>query len=216
MANGDGEVSAPGLGASQRALLEALKRSGSATVAWLAGELGLNVETVRDHLKVLTSHGLVRRGRSATGRRGRPEVVYALTEAAEALFPRREGEILAELASYLRGTGQEAVLRAFFEQYIGRRRDEALARVAGLEGRARLEEAARIMTELGFMAVVEESPDGPRLRLCHCPLRELVGATRVPCRAEIGFVTELVGQRLTRLHYIPAGDACCSYARSAA
>lgn len=206
---------APGLGTSQRTLLEALKRSGTATVARLASELGLNVETVRDHLKALSVHGLVVRSRSKPRGRGRPEVVYGLTAEAEALFPRREGEILSELATYLRATGREAVLREFFDRYIGGRREEALARVAGLEGRARLDEVARIMTELGFMAVVEEVEGAPRLRLCHCPLRELVGVTRVPCKAEIGFVTELVGERLTRLNYIPAGDACCSYGSAA-
>jgi predicted ArsR family transcriptional regulator len=64
------------------------------------------------------------------------------------------------------------------------------------------------------MAVVEESDAGPRLRLCHCPIRDLIEVTRVPCGAEIGFVTELVGERLTRMAYIPAGDACCSYGRT--
>jgi predicted ArsR family transcriptional regulator len=207
-------VRAPGLGTSQRALLEALKRTGPATVARLAGACGLNVETVRDHLKLLIGHGLLRRERAAPRGRGRPEIVYALTSGAELLFPRREGEVLGELASYLRSTGQESVLRAFFDRYIGDRREAALARVSGLEGRARLDEAARILTELGFMAVVEESDAGPRLRLCHCPIRDLIEVTRVPCGAEIGFVTELVGERLTRMAYIPAGDACCSYGRT--
>lgn len=207
-------VRAPGLGTSQRALLEALKRTGPATVARLAAERGLNVETVRDHLKLLIGHGLVGRERAAPRGRGRPEIVYGLTAEAETLFPRREGEVLGELASYLRSTGQESVLRAFFERYIGDRRGAALARVAGLEGRARLDEAARILSELGFMAEVEEAEQGSRLRLCHCPIRDLVEVTRVPCGAEIGFVTELVGERLTRMAYIPSGDACCSYGRS--
>ena len=156
---------APGLGASQRALLDALKRHGGATAARLAAELGLNVETVRDHLKALLAHGLISRERAAVRRRGRPEVVYGLTAEAEALFPRREGEILSELAAHLKATGRESILREFFERYVGSRREEALARVAGLEGRARLDEVARILSELGFMAAVEETEQGPRLRL---------------------------------------------------
>lgn len=209
-------MKAPGLGTSQRSLLEALKRSGGSTAAHLAGQVGLNVETVRDHLKTLSGHGLVRRERASTGRRGRPEVLYALTAEAEALFPRREGEILGELASYLKATGRESILLEFFDRFVGARRAEALARVEGLEGRERVEEVARILSELGFMAVVEETEQGPRLRLCHCPMRELVEVTRVPCGAEIGFVRELVGERLTRVAYIPAGDPCCSYGRGAA
>lgn len=97
------------------------------------------------------------------------------------------------------------------DEWIDERRAEALARVEGLAERERREEVASLGSELGFMAVVEDAPaDGPRLRLCHCPLRGLVEATRMPCRVEIGFVRELLGEDLVRESYIPAGDASCS------
>lgn len=196
---------------SHRLLLDTLKRRGRASVPQLADELELNIETVRDHLKTLVARDLVRRESAARSGRGRPEIVYALTDAAEVLFPRREGEILRELGSYLVAQGNEQLLRDFFAQYIDRRRAEVSSRVAHLEGRARIEEVARIFTELGFMPVIQESGDVPRLRLCHCPLRDLVTATRIPCRAEIGFLGELLDARLTRVSYIPEGDDSCSY-----
>lgn len=204
-------VNAPGLGESRRSILSALKRSGGTTVPTLATVVGLNIETVRAHLGILDSQGLVERRGTRSSGPGRPEVVYGLTADAESLFPRREAEVLKELASFLRETGRSDVLEAFFDRYIADRRAEALARVEVLEGRARLEEAARILSEQGFMAVVEQDEGRPRLRLCHCPLRELVEVSRVPCRAEVGFVRELIGERLTRVSYIPSGDAACSY-----
>jgi len=196
---------------SHRALLDALKRRGRASVPQLAEELGLNIETIRDHLKTLVGQALVRREGAVRGGPGRPEIVYALTASAEELFPRREGEILRELGAYLLRHKHERLLRDFFTEYIDRRRAEAVSRVAHLEGRERLEEVARIFSELGFMPVIEERGDAPRLRLCHCPLRELVEATKIPCRAEIGFLTELLDEEMTRVSYIPEGDASCSY-----
>lgn len=196
---------------SHRALLDALKRRGRASVPQLAEEIGLNIETVRDHLKTLAGRALVRREGTVRSGPGRPEVVYALTESAEALFPRREGEILRELGAYLVEHEKEELLRDFFARYVAGRREEALARVSHLEGRARLDEVARIFSELGFMPVIEEGGDSPRLRLCHCPLRELVDVTRIPCGAEIGLLAELLDDRLARVSYIPAGDASCSY-----
>lgn len=204
-------MKAPGLGESQRSILDLLKRRGTATIPRLAAELGLNIETVRDHLKTLVAHELVRRDGTLKAGPGRPEIVYRLTPEAEALFPRREGEMLRELAAYLQETGNEQVLPAFFERSIERRRPEVLARLEHLEGRERLEEVARIFSELGFMATVEASTDTPELRICHCPIRALIDATRVPCMAEIGFIAELLGERLTRMSYIPAGASCCSY-----
>lgn len=219
-------VRAPGLGDSQRQLLDALKRRGAASIPVLAVEVALNVETVRHHLQGLVGLGLVERQGTRRSGPGRPEVVYALTAEAERLFPRREGEVLQALAAYMMETGNEEALRSFFDAYIDERRDAALARVAHLEGHARVEEVARILSELGFMALAEQvetvgegagdGNDRANLRLCHCPLRELVEVTTIPCRAEIGFIRELLGERLTRLSYIPSGDTSCTYRPDAA
>ncbi|HEX6693237.1 MAG TPA: winged helix-turn-helix transcriptional regulator [Longimicrobiales bacterium] len=212
-------IEAPGLSRSQVQVLEALKRGGDSTIPDLATRVGLNVETVRHHLRALESHGYAFRRGTRIRRAGRPEIVYGLTAAAENLFPRREGEVLRALAQYLKSSGTEGVLEEFFDSYIGARRAAAHARVEGLTGDARVAEVAAILSELGFMAsstptgAVEavEAKDAPMLHLCHCPLRDLVDVSRVPCRAELGFIRELLGEPLTRLAYIPAGDRSCSY-----
>lgn len=206
-------LNAPGMGESRRSILVVLKSTGGATVPMVAGVVGLNIETVRAHLKMLREQGLVQRDGTRSSGPGRPEVVYALTARAEALFPRREAEVLKELASFLTETGRAHLLDEFFDRFIDGRRAESLARVEGLRGRERLLEAARILSEQGFMAVVEGDGAQPRLRLCNCPLRELVEVSSVPCRAEVGFVRELIGDDLTRVSYIPAGDAACSYSK---
>lgn len=218
----------PKLNGSQRAILDLVKYRGGGTVPNLAEALELNVETVRGHVKGLVAADLLRREGTVGGDGpGRPEILYRLTSAAERLFPRREAELLRRLAEYLRRSGQQPLLDGFFDEWITERRAEAMSRVAGLSGRERLDEVAAILSELGFMAIVEEG-DGaeratdaeaaldaegraPRLRLCHCPLRALVDATKTPCRAEAGLVGELLGHELVRESYIPAGDASCSY-----
>src|SRR5690606_12600528 len=145
--------------------LELLKRAGGAAIPSLAADTGLNIETVRHHVRALESLGYVaRRGTRVVGP-GRPEVVYALTPAAEQPFPRREGAVLKALAAHLKETGNESLLEAFFDSYIGERRAEALARVDGLNGAERVAEVARILTELGFMAEMELGRGRPRLHL---------------------------------------------------
>lgn len=204
-----------GYGESQNQILDHLKRRGPSTTSGIAETLDLNVETVREHLKSLGSDGLVRRAGKRGRGPGRPEIVFALTEAGERLFPNREGEVLRLLASFLEDEGQEALVERFFSEYAAGRREAALARVADLQGRDRLDEVARILTEDGFMAEVEEGDRGPVLRLAHCPLRNVVEATRAPCRVEVGLVKALLGEDLARVSYIPHGDASCSYAVSA-
>lgn len=205
-------ITQPHVSAGQRRVLEALKVHGDSTIPALAAELDLNVETVRHHVRGLESSGYVARRGSVRSGPGRPEHLYGLEAQSESLFPRLEGAVLAGLAAHLKATGNEAVLKDFFDDFINARRPAAFARVAGLTGEARLEEVARILTDLGFMATTDTTGRGhSHLRLCHCPLLELVEVSRVPCRAELSFIRELLGEPLTRLAYIPSGDASCSY-----
>lgn len=198
---------------AQRPILDEMKRLGTVTVPELALLLELNPETVREHVKGLEGEGWVERAGTRSRGRGRPEVVYGLTSAAEPLFPRREAEVLRGLAEHLAATGNEAVLASFFEEYVAARRERALPRLEGLEGRDRLEAVAAILTEDGFMAEVRDGEDGAELALCHCPIRALVHATRVPCRLEVGYVRQLLGRTpVERTAYIPSGDATCSSA----
>jgi predicted ArsR family transcriptional regulator len=202
------------LNASQRTILDLLKYGGSQTILALATRIDLNVETVRSHLKGLVREGLVRREGSRSQGRGRPEIVYGLTYKAEAWFPRREAEVLRRLAAFLKRTDHLDLLESFFDEWLEDRRAAALARVAHLSGDERLDAVAELLSDYGFMAVVDREAESPRLRLCHCPLLSLVEETKVPCRAEIGFVTELLGEKLARETYIPAGDSSCSYRRA--
>lgn len=192
-----------------RSLLDALKYRGRATVPELAADLDLNVETIREHLRTLEARMLVRREGTQQQGPGRPEVLFGLTPEAEALFPRREGEMLQALARYLVAQGQTPLLREFFREHAAERRERGLARVAGLTGRKRLREVVRLFDDMGFMPVLEET--GTTLRLCHCPLRDLVEATQLPCREEIGLLRELLGSPLVRVTHMPRGDAACAY-----
>jgi len=206
------ELLAPGMSDTRRRLLLRLKRHGAMTLATISEAFDLSPETLRSHLRDLEAEGLVERAGVRRHGRGRPEVIYQLAPAAEPLFPQREGEVLGELAAFLVRSGRQDLIQGFFDERMATRRTEALRRVEGLEGRARMEEIADLLTEEGFMAEVETSADGEaELRLCHCPIRELVDVSSVPCRAEIGLVRELLGERLARNSYIPNGEPACSY-----
>jgi len=203
---------APDMNETRRTLLLRLKRGGDMTLADLSPGFDLSVETLRSHLRALEAQGLVERSGLRRHGPGRPEVVYALSEEADRLFPQRDAEILRELASFLVRSGRREALESFFEERMARRRRAAVERVAGLDGRARMEAVADLLSEEGFMAeVVEGSDGGPELRLCHCPIRDLVAVSPLPCRAEIGLVRELLGEPLARRSYIPDGQPACSY-----
>ena len=195
-------------------ILDHLKRHGDASVPELARAFDLSPETVRSQTAALRAQGLVARTGLRRAGPGRPEQVLGLTADAQALFPRREAEVLRGLAAFLLEEGQHDLLSRYLDRSAKERREGARKRLRGLEGPERLAEAARILTEEGYMAEVVEGAEDPRprLRLCHCPLHALVEVTSAPCRAEIGFVRALVGDTLARVEYLPDGDGACTYA----
>ena len=113
----------------------------------------------------------------------------------------------AELAGYLTTHGGEPVLRRFFAERAEHRLGRARARLVGLRGCKRLEEVAGILSEEGYMAEVVNGA----LRLAHCPLRDVVAVTHLPCRAELALVESLLGRPLERTDYLPDGGAACAY-----
>jgi len=204
----DGSI-APGLSERRQQLIDALKRRGSTGVAELADHVGLNVETVREHLATLEAQQLVARVGTRSAGRGRPEVLYGLSAEAQRLFPSREPDVLTFMARHLERTGRSEILAEAIDAWIEVHRDTAMTRLEAMGGPERIEAAAQILAEMGFMPEVGD--DGASLTLCHCPLRDLVEVSRLPCRAEIHLVAELLGERPDRTSWIPDGDATCSY-----
>ena len=204
---------APGLGDSQRVLLGLLKRRGPTTIVDLERAVGLARESVRDHLRSLVAAGFVARAGVRRAGPGRPAAVYRLSERGERLFPQREPELLREMAAFLLAERREDVLERFLASRADGKRQRMAERLAGLSGMERAEALAAILDDEGFLAEVEATPDGRRcvLRLCHCPLRELVAVTRLPCRSELQLVRDLLGSDLRREAFLPDGDASCSY-----
>ncbi len=207
------DLHGPGLGASQRTLLELLKRKGESTLAEVETGMEVARETVRGHLESLTARHLIERAGVRRRGPGRPQVVYRLSAQGEALFPRREGEMLAELARYLLESDRPEALEQFFTARTDVKRARLAPRLEGLGAGERLTEIARSLSTEGYLAeAVLEGEEPIRLRLCHCPLRELVAVTHLPCRAEMKLAEELLGRRLARLQFMPDGDSACTYA----
>ena len=204
----------PGLGDTQQRLLLALKQRGPSTLQEASADLAFATATVREHMLALEQHRLVERSGTRSNGPGRPEVVYALTAGGEALFPRREGELLRELVEYLIGQGLDTLVHDFYVARIAKRRQDARQRVAGLSAGKRLAEVARIMSEDGYMASVVRQGGRTVLRLAHCPISDVVRVTQVPCRAEEHFIADLLGTALERVEYMPDGCSSCSYATS--
>jgi DeoR family suf operon transcriptional repressor len=196
---------------TRRAILTAVKRAGSCTVADLAGPLGLTTAAVRQQLLRLEEDGLVVHHASGDGR-GRPAHRYELAPSAEALFPKRYGDLTTELLGYLGGPDSSEVRRLFAER--GKRRLEgASPRLADRSLEEQVAELTRILDEDGYLADVTRLSDGGwRITEHNCAILTVASGFRQACSSELAFIrAALPGARVERVAHLMDGAHVCAY-----
>ena len=199
---------------TRRAILNLLKRQGPLAANEVAQALGLTPAAVRMQMVRLEDDGLLARD-GATGeavRRGRPSHHYALTAAAEALFPKRYGDLTTELLGYLGGPGGEQV-DELFERRRARRVNGALPRLAHLSFDDQVAALAAILDEDGYLADATKNEDGSWLITEHnCAILTVAHGFSQACSSELSFIREaLPTATVERVAHLMDGAHVCAY-----
>jgi len=182
--------------------------NGPRTVNELLQELGVTDNAVRSHLANLQQSGLVRPLGLRAGTR-KPHVDYELTPKARRLFPQAHDQVLRALISVL----QERLPK---EQAAGLLKETARRLLGGWTDqlsapapRDRLTQLFRKLRRLDAGVTLEESPHGPALRACGCPLASVTAENPEVCALLAEVLGELLGtpvrERCDR-HDVPR---CC-------
>jgi DeoR family suf operon transcriptional repressor len=199
---------------TRRAILNLLKREGPLSAHDVAGQLSLTPAAIRMQLVHLEEDGLLERQEAAegAGRRGRPTHRYALTAAAEALYPKRYGDLTTELLGYLGGP-DGAQVDALFEQRRQRRVDGARPRLANLTFDQQVEALAAILDEDGYLAEAQRQEDGSwRITEHNCAILTVAHGFSQACSSELAFIREaLPGATVERVSHIIDGAHMCAY-----
>ncbi len=199
---------------TRRAILNLLKRQGPLAAAEVARALSLTPAAVRMQLVRLEDDGLLARDDVAgeTLGRGRPAHHYTLTAAAEALYPKRYGDLTTELLGYLGGPDGEQV-DELFERRRQRRVDGARPRLADLSFTEQVAALTAILDEDGYLADATEQEDGSWLIVEHnCAILTVAHGFSQACSSELSFIREaLPGAAVERVAHLMDGAHVCAY-----
>jgi len=198
---------------TRKDILNRLKSSGPATATALAEELGVTAMAIRQHLYDLEAEKLVSTSLDPRPK-GRPAKLWALTDAAETYFPDAHAELAVGLIDLVRGTlGEDALDRIVAERSHQQAEQYSQRLNRSLNLRQRLDGLAEIRTEEGYMAHVEEGPDGLLLIENHCPICSAAKACTGLCAMELEVFQSVMGDDVTveRTDHILAGARRCAY-----
>jgi predicted ArsR family transcriptional regulator len=211
-----GQMSKTLISDAKRRLMERLKRVGSSRASELADSLGLTDVAVRQHLLALEESGIVQQEPTAPKGRGRPAVMWSLTEHAQSAFPERHAELAVGLIDATRRAvgevGLQRIINARADDQIKRYRATLPAETAPL--RERLELLARERSGEGYMAeIVPEAKDCYLLVEHHCPICDAAKCCVGLCNSELEVFRRVLGEDVAveRVEHVLSGGRRCAY-----
>jgi DeoR family suf operon transcriptional repressor len=199
---------------TRRAILNVLKRQGPLGAGDVADALSLTAAAVRLQLARLEEDGLLaqRDEPPDAPRRGRPRHVYELTAAAEALYPKRYGDLTTELLGYLGGP-DDARIDDLFEQRRRRRVADVLPRTAEKPFDEQVAALTAVLDEDGYLADAERLEDGSwRITEHNCAILTVAQGFSQACASELAFIRDaLPGAEVRRVAHLLDGAHVCAY-----
>ncbi len=180
---------------STRGRIVLLLRRASATVDDLATALGLTDNAVRSHLTALERDGLIEQI-SLRPSGAKPAYVYALTQEAEALFPKAYVAVLDQLMEVLHDAVAPEVANTILHE-AGRRMARGRTPLPGAD---RLAAAVALLEELGGLIEIHTEAGRVTLRGKACPLAEVVPGHRGACDLAAELLSQVVG--------VPVSEQC--------
>ncbi len=192
-------------------LLVTLKKEQPLTAGELAARYGLTPNALRRHLKVLEEDGVVRYQREVRGV-GAPVFAYRLTDAGEAVFPRRYASVLASALEALQSErGARSVARVLTREWDALAADAAPV-LNGLPLSERVQLVAELLTSRGYMAEGEVlDKERATLRIHNCAMCEIALQFPEACEVEARQLARLLGGSVVRREHRLGGAALCSY-----
>lgn len=189
-------------------LLQLIVQQGGATIADLAGELGISDATARRHLDRLEADGLVDfdvlrrpRGRPAYRYRATDDGVRSVRDHTPALAER----LLAEMVR-LRVPAQD-VAEALADHVAAAHDGE----VSGQTLEERVDGAVIALRGEGILDGWERAPDGIRLVNHGCPYLSAATANDCVCEADRLTIEKLIGVPVEQTGRVAGGDQDCQY-----
>ncbi len=191
-------------------VLELLRRRGRCSAETIAGDLGVTANAVRQHLTNLEREGLVVSQPERSGR-GRPALLFALTERADAVFPKRYGQLATMVLQEVQEMGGPDALDDVFARVAARHASALEHDLEGLDFDQKLRRVVAWIARAGTLAEQSETNEGIKVTIHNCPFRNTALKFPQVCTITPQLISRLTGAAISQAESIHRRDPYCSF-----
>ena len=191
-------------------VLELLRRKKAASAESISAELGITANAVRQHLTNLEREGFVK-SEPQRAKRGRPSLLFSLTDRADSVFPKRYGQLATMVLTEVQEMGGPEALDEIFRRVALRHATAVEPDLEDLDFDARLRHVVAWIGRAGTLADTEETDEGVRVSIHNCPFRTTALKFPQVCTITPQLLTHLLDASVSQGHSIHRGDAHCSF-----
>jgi predicted ArsR family transcriptional regulator len=191
-------------------VLELLRRKGRSSAETIANDLGVTPNAVRQHLTNLERDGLVVSQPERSGR-GRPSLLFGLTERADAVFPKRYGQLATMVLQEVQEMGGPDALDEVFARVAARHASAMERDFDGLEFDEKLRRVVAWIGRAGTLVEQTESPEGVKVTIHNCPFRNTALKFPQVCSITPQLISRLTGAAISQADSIHRRDPYCSF-----
>ena len=191
-------------------VLELLRRKGRSSAETIAGDLGVTPNAVRQHLTNLERDGLVVSQPERAGR-GRPSLLFALTERADAVFPKRYGQLATMVLQEVQEMGGPEALDEVFARVAARHADALQRDLDGLDFDEKMTRVVAWIGRAGTLVEQTEGPEGVNVTIHNCPFRNTALKFPQVCSITPQLISRLTGAAISQSDSIHRRDPYCAF-----
>jgi predicted ArsR family transcriptional regulator len=191
-------------------VLELLRRKGRSSTETIANDLGVTPNAVRQHLTNLERDGFVVSQPERSGR-GRPALLFALTERADSVFPKRYGQLATMVLQEVQEMGGPEALDDIFARVAARHAETIERDLGGLDFERKLNRVVAWIGRAGTLVEQTESPEGIKVTIHNCPFRNTALKFPQVCTITPQLISRLTGAAVSQAESIHRHDPYCSF-----
>ncbi|HEX6289995.1 MAG TPA: helix-turn-helix domain-containing protein [Herpetosiphonaceae bacterium] len=192
-------------------ILRLLQRNGPMSAKELQAALGVrSLNAVREQLNSLTAAGLIRANTVRRGA-GRPAYMYALSDKAQALFPKGYDVLLKLLLEELDAQLGAERVQQILAGVSGRLAAEYGGHADGQELEQRLAALAQALDKRGTPIAIAEHEDSVVLHEYTCPYFNVAQENAEVCQIEQQMLEQVLGRKARLTKRIVDGHAGCQF-----